>query len=450
VATFLSFLWPGLGHWYLHRPRAAALYALPVLAVLLVVAWELATAGPARFAIDLFSPSFSSTAIILIVLLGLWRLLAMVDALTIAGGRGAWRSSRLGGGLGALAIVAVVVHGIAGYYAWSFYDAGSAIFVDPGPDATLPVYSPGSTSLGQELQATPITTPASASSRINILLTGIDSSAGRNHALNDTIIVVSVDPANRTAAMLSIPRDVANFPLWDGRIYHNKINSLMTAARDHGAYPDGPINTLAKEVGFLVGLPIHYYAAIDLSGFVEMIDKVGGVDIVNPQLIDDPNYGGWTDGRPIGFRLTPGPHHLGAQEAMAYVRSRKGLNDNDFNRARRQQQLLVALEKKMTDPQMLPRLPGLLSAAKHALVTDFPADRLSEMLDLGREIDLSTIKQTVLGPSKYATQPPLSATGGVYELQLDLKAVAELSIKWFGADSLYYTSASAPAASGAP
>jgi LCP family protein required for cell wall assembly len=428
---------PGLGHWYLRRPRGAVLYGLPVVGAIVVLGWRLIVDGPARLAIDLFAPSLSQTALILIFLLGLWRLIAMADAFTIAGGRQAWRSPGLAGLFAILAMVVVLVHGVIGFYAWSFYDAGESIFVSSNPDNVL---APSATSsdFAGDLTATPVATPQTARSRINILLTGIDSAEGRNHALNDTLIVVSVDPATKTASMISFPRDIARFPLWDGRTFVGKINSLMTYASLHPKeFPDGPINTLVKELGYLLGVPIHYYAAINLDGFVQMVDLAGGVTIDNPQLINDPNYGGWGPGHPLGFYLTPGKHHLDGEDALAYVRSRKTAGDNDFNRARRQQQVLVAIERQMADPAMVARVPSMLRAAKNTIRTSFPSDRLGEMLDLGGAIKDGSIVQRVLGPP-YAIRPPTSTTGGVYILELDMAKLAQLSINLFGSDSRYY------------
>ena len=196
--------------------------------------------------------------------------------------------------------------------------------------------------------------------------------------------------------MISFPRDIARFPLSDGRTFVGKINGLMSYANTHKKeFPDGGLPTLVKELGFLIGVPIHYYAAVDLEGFSKMIDRVGGVTINNPREINDPGYGGWTDGR-IGFHLTKGKHKLDGQTALAYVRSRKGIGDSDFSRARRQQQLLIALEEKLTDPAMLPKLPDILNAAKNTLVTNFPPDRLSDMLDISKRVDEKNITRKVL------------------------------------------------------
>jgi polyisoprenyl-teichoic acid--peptidoglycan teichoic acid transferase len=430
VAAFLSFLWPGAGQWYRGRWRAALLYALPVLAVAIVAITQVA-GGAQDLALELFAPSFSLTILILIILLGMWRLVAMLDAATTRGGWSA-TGGRTTSVLAALAVVVIVVHGIGAYFAYSFYQAGSRIFVTEQPNEAVP----GSGALETApLVATPFATPQTRAARINVLLTGIDSGPGRNHSLNDTLIVASIDPVSRKVAMVSFPRDIANFPLYSGGKYTDKINSLMSFAGKHkDRFPDGPVNTLTKELGYLVGAPIHYYAAVDLDGFRRLIDKVGGVDIDNPRAINDPVYGGWTDKRPIGFSLSAGVHHLDGQSALAYVRSRKGTGDSDFSRARRQQQLLVALARKLSDPKMLPRLPDLLTVAGDTVRTNFPSERLGEMISLTQGVPDNAITQIVLGPP-YSTRPKTKSS--TYTLELNSTRLAAVSIKVFGVESAY-------------
>jgi LCP family protein required for cell wall assembly len=143
-------------------------------------------------------------------------------------------------------------------------------------------------------------------------------------------------------SLISFPRDISNFQLYDGGIYRGKINSLMTYARTHpNEFPAGPLPTLINELGYLLGVPIHCYAAVDLDGFSRLIDLVGGVTVDNERAINDPRYR-WLDGRQ-GFQLSAGVHTLDGVNALAYVRSRQGVGDSDFTRAGRQQEVLLAL-----------------------------------------------------------------------------------------------------------
>ena len=445
IAAFLSFLWPGLGQWYVGAARSALLFALPVALVVIAVGMQM-LGGPARLALALLTPSTALTVVILVGLLGLWRLISMGAAMVAAGRGRSWRRPLPLATFGALALTVVVVHAAVGSYAWSFYRAGSEIFVaDVGPDILPPTRA---SDLPGGPTASPGSEPADPEARVNFLLTGIDSSETRTHALTDTLLVVSVDPASGQVAMISFPRDIARFQLSDGRVFRGKINSLMTYAdRNPEEFPAGGLPTLVTELGYLLGVPIPSYAAVDLAGFARMIDRVGGVTVNNQTALDDPAYGGWTDGR-IGFRLSKGLHTLDGEHALAFVRSRKGARDNDFNRARRQQQLLIALERKLTDPATIPNLPGILSDAEDTVRTDFPQDRLADMLELGQSIDDASIRGVVLGPP-YATNPPVSESGGTYFLRLDMDRLAALSIEIFGKDSRYST-ADVPAESVAP
>jgi anionic cell wall polymer biosynthesis LytR-Cps2A-Psr (LCP) family protein len=155
---------------------------------------------------------------------------------------------------------------------------------------------------------------------------------------------------------------------------------------------------------------------------------------VNVQTaMNDPSYGGWDTPGKIGFRISTGKHTLDGETALAFVRSRKSPGDSDFGRAHRQQQLLVALQRKLIDPAMLPNLPGLLKDATKTLKTNFPQDRVAEVLDLARKIDERAIQKYVLG-APYSNHPTNLST---YILIPDMQRIAKLSVDLFGAESRY-------------
>jgi LCP family protein required for cell wall assembly len=431
VAAALSFLWPGLGQWYAGRPREAAIFAVPVAAIVLVLVVWLAE-GVERAVIDLLVPGVAIAFVVLVFADGVWRLSSVLHAAQLPAGREAVRRPPTNGVVATLGIVVLVTHVWAAAVGWSLYEASGRVFP---PVVVVPTPTPGPTSSGGVVPS-PTASPEPESPRINVLLTGIDSSATRTHALNDTLIVVSVDPLTGETAMISFPRDIARFTMSDGRFYSGKINSLMTYANQHpDIYPDGGLPTLLRELGYLLGVSIDYYAAVDLAGFADLVDAVGGVDVDNPRAINDPSYGGWTNGR-VGFKLSAGPHHLDGETALAYARSRRGFGDNDFTRARRQQQLLVALRARLTDPTLLPSLPSIIDAGSRVVRTNFPQDRLDEMLTVAQSIEGDEgITRIVLGPP-YARNPPAGTPGG-YQLVLDMDRLAKLSLELFGADSRY-------------
>jgi polyisoprenyl-teichoic acid--peptidoglycan teichoic acid transferase len=439
VATFFSFLWPGLGQLYVGARRAALIFGLPLLVVLVVVALQ-AASGPEGMLIGLFTPSTALTVLILVILLGVWRIVSMGDALTTAGRRGSWRRPLPIASFLVLAAIVVTTHVAAASVVWGFYEAGRVIFVGvqdpdgpPLPSLVAPSAGVGSVAPGET--AAPLAPPAPE--RINILLTGIDADENRNHALTDTILVVSLDPTTGDLAMVSFPRDLARLPTPNGKKFGGKINSLVTYADRHPKeYPMGGMAALMEQVSYLLGAKVEHYASVDLDGFRKLIDRVGGVTVNVQTAMNDPYYGGWdTPGR-IGFRISKGRHTLDGETALAFVRSRKGAGDSDFGRAARQQQLLVALQRKLVDPAMLPNLPGLLKDATKTLKTNFPPDRIGEVLELARKTDDDAVKKYVLGPP-YSTHPRNLST---YILVPNMDRIAKLSIKLFGDASRYAAS----------
>ena len=436
----LSFVWPGLGQLAIGKRREAALLAIPaailVLAILsrLVGRLELA-------AVTMLDPAFAGFVFFAAVALAGWRSIAVIDA---------WRSEvpmpanlRARQWLAGLLIAIALSHAVVGYYAWAFYDAGSQIFTgdgpSPSPPAPTPTLAPG------ETPAPPTPTPgptAPPSDRISILLTGIDSGHDRRHALTDTMLVISVSPSKGTVAMVSFPRDLADFQLYSGGTFHDKLNALRTtAALNPTRFPDGPDQTLANQLGYFLGIRIEYTAAINLIGFERMINLVGGVDLVNERSINDPTYD-WFDGT-YGFRLSAGAHHLNGRNALAYVRSRMGAGDNDFTRANRQQQLILALKDKLASPATLARLPELLDAAGNTVKTNVPPDKAHDYVELADSIDPANITRVVLGPP-YAFHPPTNTTGGIYILRLNEEKIAALAVELFGTDTRYFGAVASP------
>lgn len=440
VAALLSFVFPGLGHAYLGRRRAAAVFALPALVTTVAIVVDI-LAGVGSVLAFAITPSGSLTWLILIAVTGIWRVLAIADVV-LAGRKAGDPHASAGLVVGALCVGLVVgMHAVPAYFAYRLYDASSQIFVGQSPDQPAPgsvSTDPSSSAApsGIGYNATPFAVPPTATSRITILFTGIDSDPSRTESLTDTLLVVSVNPVNGSVTMASMPRDTSNFPMYNGTTYTGKINSLMTWAANHPQqYPDGPFPTLIHELSFLMGVKINYYAALNLGGFRDMVDLVGGVTVDNPKVINDPSYS-WLDGT-HGFYLPAGPVALDGRTALAYVRSRKGVGDSDFSRARRQQQVLLALRAKLTSPSMLLKLPDILQVAKQTVRTDLPTSQFDQYIKLAQSIDPSKVQTVVLGPSKFSYSPPMSQTNGIYELVLNMDALKKWSIAQFGADSTY-------------
>jgi LCP family protein required for cell wall assembly len=231
--------------------------------------------------------------------------------------------------------------------------------------------------------------------RINILLVGLDTGKGRDHALTDSLIVVSVDPVGKSVSMASLPRDLVGVPLGDGRTFDPKLNSLLSYATRHpDEFPKGGIRSLEDAAGALLGIPIHYYATIDLAGFIKMVDAVGGVDVNVTQALDDPRYKDF--GVKNGWSVDVGKHHFGGIDALAYARVRKSVGQTDFTRQARQQEILLALRQKVVRGGALLGLPALIDAVGDTVTTDLPPDLLPDLAVLAGEIPAKGIVRVVI------------------------------------------------------
>ncbi|HEX7590339.1 MAG TPA: LCP family protein [Candidatus Limnocylindrales bacterium] len=429
-------MWPGLGQLYEGKRRAAAVFAVPVVLVLLLLVYGLQR-GAVVFAAQLFADrNVGIAAVAILILLGAWRLVAVVHAFLGGQPRESHRVIDRGI-LALLAVLIVVGHLGGGYYLLAYSDAGTQVFNPNNPDLIdQPSLAPGETA--QPSQSLP---PPVEGGRVTVLFTGVDSAPGRGETLYDSIMVVSFDPKTNSVQMVSVPRDSASFPFYFGGVDSPtvKINAIPTYVR-HGwiKSPDIPYITLVKEVSYLVGIPINYYAVMDLLGFVKMIDTVGGIDVTNPATINDGTYV-WLDSPTLGFYLAAGPQHLDGRHALAYVRSRHGSDgtggNSDYARSDRQQQVLIALLHKMAQPNQILALPNLISTLGSSVTTDFPANKVADYVAMGQAVPGGNIKQIVLAPPTYSINGISNVTASSCLLN---DKVAALSIDWFGQDSTWY------------
>lgn len=437
VVSILSFLWPGLGHKYLSHRRRAVLFAFPPLVLIAGLAYAIVQ-SPQVFAVRLLAPSFGYIVVALLALHAAWRVAALMDA---------WRLSRLEDrGRSsfvlalALSLVVVATHAIAGAYIHSFSSAAAPIFgtaddlvdrletdTEPGVDVAPPTHD-----RPMPAGAPPQEYPSLSDEydgRLTVLIVGVDSAPGRGQALTDTLIVASYEMDTGLVTMISIPRDVGRMPIYNGAEYRGKINGFLTYARSNpDLYPDGPLPALVRQVGHLLGVDIDYYAATDMAGLEQLVDMVGGVTVILERPIRDHFW---------DFHLEPGEYHLDGATAMIYVRSRFGRGNSDFERARRQQDVIRALTQRGRDPAVLARLPQVLAAAAEMVRTDVPPDRIPDFLAMLDQVVEAEVRQIVLRPTTYAQRVPPEETGGAYMIELKMEEVRQLSLELFGAGSHY-------------
>jgi LCP family protein required for cell wall assembly len=204
----------------------------------------------------------------------------------------------------------------------------------------------------------------------NVLVVGSDSrddldrqareELGLGHSFEgtrtDTIMIVQLDPGRDSAAMLSFPRDLL-VPLCDGS--EGRINSAYQIGVQTGV--GGP-SCLVRTVKEYTGIPINHYVQVDFQGFVEFVDRLGGVRMhLDQPIVDDSAH----------IDLPAGCQTLDGREALGFVRVRK--IDSDFGRIARQQRFIREVIEQLSSARIavdVPRLFGLVGAAATAVETD--------------------------------------------------------------------------------
>jgi len=238
-------------------------------------------------------------------------------------------------------------------------------------------------------------------SRINILFVGLrggDPQEGDCPFCTDTLILLTIDPATKTAAMLSIPRDMwVNIPGFG----YSRINTAWTLGRGSKLPGGGPALTM-KTVSHFIGVPVDYYVQVDFDTFIDVIDLIGGVDVYNDEdlLLDPVSHG--KDFPKI--RLTCcGDRHLSGRAALAYARCRhieQGCKDGDFGRARRQQKVIFAIREKVLSPENFPALlaqaPELYNTFSEGIHTNLSLDDAIKLAVLVKDIPKEDIRNEVI------------------------------------------------------
>jgi LCP family protein required for cell wall assembly len=254
------------------------------------------------------------------------------------------------------------------------------------------------TFVGVQSSNAPPRPPGACTQSCNILLLGSDSRTGLSSSQQgqfgtnqdlggstraDTIMLVHLDADTSKTVVLSFPRD-----LWVNIPGHgtDKINSAFEGGVEHG----GP-ELMAHTVFALTHIPIDHYLYVDLNGFQQAVDKLGGVNMCIPSYyVNTPGYLEAVDpsGATVSIRYTevghvadpytgldvlPGCQHLDGTQALAYVRARHNLPCSpipDFARIGRQQQFMRALINQMLRPSELAKAPGLVGPVLSSLHRD--------------------------------------------------------------------------------
>jgi LCP family protein required for cell wall assembly len=277
---------------------------------------------------------------------------------------------------------------------WNLTSPPSMVLENPqGADASLPeeLTNQGETPL--QSSGGPPSVPWDGNSRVNVLVMGMDARDAESDDIprTDTMLLLSMDPESRTAGMLSIPRDLwVEIPGFD----YSKINTAYRTGEVYNVPGRGP-GLAISTVENLLGMQIDYYAIVDFHAFENFIDELGGVTVNVPEkIVVDPL------GKHNTETLKAGEHLMPGYLALAYARSRNS-SGSDFDRAKRQQQVVMAIRDQILQAEMLPTLiknsPAIYQSLSAGISSNLTLMQLVRMAWVAQQIPEENIRQGVIG-----------------------------------------------------
>ena len=242
--------------------------------------------------------------------------------------------------------------------------------------------------LGDEVTSDELDQTGEQVGMVNILVLGVDQDGYRS----DTIMLFSYDGYSNRINVISIPRDT--------RVkingYYQKINSAIGTGHQNvrNGIDNEPEEELIRQVKKLTGLPINYFLTVDFSGFIDVIDALGGVDFNVPYNMnyDDPV-------QKLHIHLKAGQQHLDGKAAHDFVRFRQN-NDHsapgeyvrgDVGRIHWQQEFVKELLRQKTKPQYISKITSLYDVVAENLRTNFKMQDLVKYVDAIQDMDITQI-----------------------------------------------------------
>ncbi len=238
--------------------------------------------------------------------------------------------------------------------------------------------------------------------RYNVLLLGGDAGAGRVGLRPDSLTVASIDAETGRTVLISLPRNMANFPFPEGSVLAEEfpdgfdcegcyLNGVSTWAVDHPELFPGPehpgIGATVLAVEGITGLDVSYWALVDLAGFRELVDAVGGVTLNVRQPI------------PVGLPqdsyfhyIQPGEKRLDGQETLWFARAR--YDSDDYSRMARQKCVMNAMLQQVSPQVALQNFSRIARAGSEMVSTSIPrseVDRFVRLALMAKERPVSTL-----------------------------------------------------------
>lgn len=267
--------------------------------------------------------------------------------------------------------------------------------------------------------------------RITVLLAGGDAGPKRFSLRTDVMIVATMNLETRKAVLFSISRDMIKPPLpaaWNSAFYGYQYELAVKEAKRNGEEPpesvaschcfpdrmnaiyhwtqfwvdtfpdavDPGMEALRQTLEVVMGLPIDYYVLVDMAGFVDLVDALGGIDVYATEIMD-AGFSEAIEGEdPVTVTIEePGWYHFDGRTALAYMRNRD--NTNDAARMRRQRCTIRALAAQATPATIARRFPQIADALKNSTTTTVPLSLLPDLIEYAASLQAGDIATSVFG-----------------------------------------------------
>jgi LCP family protein required for cell wall assembly len=294
----------------------------------------------------------------------------------------------------------------------------------PTVDNTTTVPLPAATSISTPTLAVPML-PIGDDTLV-IALLGIDEERTSNMWRTDSIILVFIHQEAKRVGVLSVPRDLWVYIPDHG---HGRINTV-DALGEQMHHPGGGLTLLDKTFRHNLGVPIDHAVRVDFHGFVRIIDAVGGVTVNVEKPIEDTFPDPLSETGEFQMALPAGVQHMDGRTTLSYCRSR--MTTSDFDRSRRQRQVLVALWEQAFTLETLTQAPQLWATFGDAFETDLTVAEAVQLAHLVHGIESSSVRSKSLDSAtvKPWTTPQgeqvlLPQTDAIRQVLLDLLSLPD-------------------------
>jgi LCP family protein required for cell wall assembly len=412
--TLLAALFPGSGYLFAGRRLLGGLVLLGWLGVLGVAIWYVGLRGTDETLEFAFDPTRLKIAALAIGAAVLTWAFVVFTSYRLVRPRTRPRLHTILGNL-AVAVLCLAVAApswMAARASLAHADAIESVFDDSNNEsATTPTNRTKEDPWGGE-------------DRVNVLLLGGDGGEGRTGVRTDTMIVVSMNTKTGRTAMFSLPRNMMNAQFPQHSPLHDIFPDGYSGYEDDGFYMLNAVygqiperypgilgksdnegaDALKQAVAGSLGIPIHYYVLVNLAGFREIVDALGGVTVnVNEPVAINGN----TDaGIPPTDYLDPGPdQHLDGFHALWFARGRYG--SDDYERMERQRCMVDAIIEAANPMNLFRHYTDLAAAGKEIVFTDIPLELAPAFVGLGLKVKKAKVKSVVFRSSdKFSSADP--------------------------------------------